>query len=73
MDSDQLSIYWLQGPPDLEKMLEFMACKCRIIRKLPSCQCLVNSFRCQLQTYEIMDQDGENANLSGMDDLDDAT
>ena len=66
MDSDQLSIDWLQGPPDLEMMLEFMACKYNKICKLPSCQCLMNSFKCQLQTYENMDQDVENAILSGM-------
>ena len=52
MDSDQCSIHWLQGPPDLEIMLEFMACKCNKICKLPSCQCLVNSFKRHLQTYE---------------------
>ena len=35
MDSDQFSIGWLQGPPDLEMMLEFMACKCSKLCKLP--------------------------------------
>ena len=39
--------------------------------KLPSCQCLVNNFKCQLQTYENMDQDEENADLSGVEGLDD--
>ena len=72
MDSDQLSIEWLQGPPDRE-MLKFMACKCSKICKLPSCQCLVNSIKCQLQTYENMDQDEENSNLSGIEGLGDHT
>ena len=73
IDSDQLSIDWLQGPPDLEIMLEFMASKCSKICKLPSCQCLMNNFKCQLQTYENMNQDVANANLSGMEGLDDHT
>ena len=73
MDSDQLSMYWWQEPPDREMILEFMACKCNKICKLPSCQCLVNNFKCQLQIYENMDQDEENANLSGMEGLDDHT
>ena len=30
-------------------------------------------FKCQLQTYENMDQDGENASLSGMEGLNDHT
>ena len=54
-------------------MLEFMACKCSKICKLPSSQCLVNNFKCQLQTYENMDQDEVNANLFGMEGLDDYT
>ena len=73
MDSDQLSMYWWQEPPDREMILEFMACKCNKICKLPSCQCLVNNFKCQLQIYENMDQDEENANLSGMEGLGDHT
>ena len=73
MDSDQLSIEWLQGPPDLEIMLEFMACKCSKIYILPPCQYLVNSFKWQLQTYENMYQDEDNANSSGMEGLDDHT
>ena len=31
----------------------------------------MNSFKCQLQTYENMDKDEENAYLSGMEGLDD--
>ena len=52
MDSAQFSTDWLQRPPDLELMLEFMACKCSKTCKLPSWQCLVNNFKCHLQTYE---------------------
>ena len=52
MDSAQFSTDWLQRPPDLELMLDFMACKCSKICKLPSCQCLVNSFKCHLQACE---------------------
>ena len=73
MDREKLSIDCLQGLPDLEIILEFMAFKCSEICKLPSYQCLVNSFKCQLKTYENMDQDEENANLSEMDGLDDHT
>ena len=73
IDSDQLSIEWLQGPPALEIMLEFVACKYSKICKLLSCQCLVNNFKYQLQTYENMDQDEGNANLSGTEELDDHT
>ena len=51
MESDQLSIHWLQGPPDLEIMVEFIACKCSKICKLRSCQCLMNSFKCQLHKH----------------------
>ena len=52
MDSAQFSTDWLQRPPGLELMLVFMACKCSKTCKLPSCQCLVNSFKCHLQRYE---------------------
>ena len=47
--------------------------KCSKICKLPSCQCLVNSFKFQLQAYENMDQNEENANSYGMEGLDDHT
>ena len=33
----------------------------------------MNSFKGQLQTYENMNQDEENANLTGMEGLDDHT
>ena len=33
----------------------------------------MNSFKCQLQTYENMDQGEGNANLSGMEGLDNHT
>ena len=56
-----------------EIMLEFMACNCSKICKLPSCQCLMNNAKCKLQTYENMDQDEANANLSRMEELDDHT
>ena len=51
MDSVQFSTDWLQRPPDLELMLEFKACKCSKT-KFPLCQCLLNNFKCHLQTYE---------------------
>ena len=52
MDSAQFSTDWLQRPPDLELVLELMACKCSKTCKLPSCQCLMNGYKCHLQTYE---------------------
>ena len=33
----------------------------------------MNNLKCQLQTFENMNQDEENANLSGMEGLDDHT
>ena len=33
----------------------------------------MNNFKCQLQTYENMNQDVANANLSGMEGLNDHT
>ena len=74
MDGDQLSIEWLRGPPAPEIVLEFMACKCTKVCKLPLCQCLVNNFKCtpacKLQTCENMDQDEDNIDLSGSESLD---
>ena len=52
MDSDQFSIDWLQRPPDLELMLEFMVCKCSKTCKLPLCQCVLNNSKCYMQIYE---------------------
>ena len=77
MEGDQLSIDWLQGPPAPEVVLEFMACKCSKLCKLPSCQCMVNSLRCtpacKLQKCENMDQDEDNDDLHCMDSSGDDT
>jgi len=42
----KLTVNWMTGPMAPDAILEFLSCKCKRSCQLPSCQCMVNGFKC---------------------------
>lgn len=45
-EEDSLTIKWMCGDPAPIAVLEFLACSCSRVCKLPNCSCLANGLKC---------------------------
>jgi len=46
VQEDGLKIKWMNGDPASVTVLEFLACSCSRICKLPNCSCISNGLQC---------------------------